>query len=377
MMSVFLSDGGATTSTTISVTTGALTSLGIGLGANASNTLSAIANPIGLFATGTLTSDATNVSVDDTVTVGGKTYTFKAVPGATENAVDIGADAAESLVHLAAAVNLTGDPGDYGTATTINANVTAGTPTATTLVFTAKADGVLGNAIAFAEGSTHLSVGAANLAGGAQAQVVVGANTYKFVAALTASTTAGEVLRGATAAATLANLAAAVNLGAGAGVAYGSETLANATVTAGTPTASTITFTAKVAGTGGNTIATTFTNGTNMGWSSGTTMDGGSGSAGLTTADAGKAALTAITAAVSTVAGLRGTIGAGVNQLHAASAVIGNQIQNLTAGEDGIRGANIPEEIANMARFNILTQTGIAALSQANSQQQAILALLR
>ncbi len=40
---IFLSDSGS--SSTISTTTGALSSLGIGLGANANNTLSAIANP--------------------------------------------------------------------------------------------------------------------------------------------------------------------------------------------------------------------------------------------------------------------------------------------------------------------------------------------
>jgi flagellin len=77
------------------------------------------------------------------------------------------------------------------------------------------------------------------------------------------------------------------------------------------------------------------------------------------------------------VAGLRGNMGATINRLQAASTVMNNQVQNLTTAEDGIRGANIAEEVANMSRFNILNQTGIAALAQANQSQSSVLTLLR
>ncbi|MCH7978958.1 MAG: flagellin, partial [Acidobacteria bacterium] len=73
----------------------------------------------------------------------------------------------------------------------------------------------------------------------------------------------------------------------------------------------------------------------------------------------------------------RGTVGAVINRLNAAINVINSQVQNLTFAEDGIRAADIAKEVANLTRFSILNQTGISALSQANNQQQQVLALLR
>ncbi len=203
--------------------------------------------------------------------------------------------------------------------------------------------------------------------------VTIGTQTYTFVAALTGA--ANEVKQGANATATLANLAAAVNGGAGAGSAYGTGTVANPDVTA-LAAASTVTFTAKVAGTNGNLLATT-TNDAGMGFSNGATMTGGSGSAGLTTAAAAQAALTAINGAISSVAATRGQIGAAINRLQSAVNVIQNQSQNLSAAEDGIRAADIAQEVANMTKFSILNQTGISSLAQANQMQQSVLKLLQ
>ena len=50
---------------------------------------------------------------------------------------------------------------------------------------------------------------------------------------------------------------------------------------------------------------------------------------------------------------------------------------NTKAAESRIRDANIAEESANLTRYSILTQSGIAALAQANQQSGAVLALLR
>ena len=55
-------------------------------------------------------------------------------------------------------------------------------------------------------------------------------------------------------------------------------------------------------------------------------------------------------------------------------AVAGGQHE---AAESRIRDANIAEESANLTRFNILTQSGIAALAQANQSSASVLALLR
>jgi flagellin len=88
-------------------------------------------------------------------------------------------------------------------------------------------------------------------------------------------------------------------------------------------------------------------------------------------------ALTALNTAVAGIASQRGTIGATINQLTAHTNVMNTQVQNLTSAVDGITAANIPQEVANMSKFQILTQTGMSALSQANQSQQAVLKLLQ
>jgi flagellin len=109
----------------------------------------------------------------------------------------------------------------------------------------------------------------------------------------------------------------------------------------------------------------------------------GTGGLGLTTDITGsdgtnaQAALIQIDAAIATVASTRGTIGAGINRLQAATNVITNQVQNLTSARDGIVAADISQVVGNLSRFSILSQTGIASLAQANSTQQNVLQLLR
>jgi flagellin len=95
-----------------------------------------------------------------------------------------------------------------------------------------------------------------------------------------------------------------------------------------------------------------------------------------TDGSAAQTALTAIDAAIQTVANDRGTIGAAVNRLNDASAVMTTQVQNLTAAENNIMAADIPSTISNLSRESVLNQTGMAALAQANSQESSILTLL-
>lgn len=105
------------------------------------------------------------------------------------------------------------------------------------------------------------------------ATVTIGTQTYTFKTALTAATTADEVLIGASAAAALDNLKAAINKGAGGGTTYGSDTVANADVTATTNTDTTQVVEAKVAGALANAVATTETS-THLAWGA-TTLAGG------------------------------------------------------------------------------------------------------
>lgn len=102
-------------------------------------------------ATSTLTSNNTNVANNDTVVINGRTYTFKTnlTASTTANEVKIGADADASLLNLIHAINNTGTPGtDYGSLTTINADVSAASSvTAHAFLVTAKVAGTAGNAI--------------------------------------------------------------------------------------------------------------------------------------------------------------------------------------------------------------------------------------
>ena len=126
--------------------------------------------------------------------------------------------------------------------------------------------------------------------------------------------------------------------------------------------------------------------GITVGTLSSSSIQGGSTS-GLTTVDLSTndltsttnaaTALTAINNAITNVASKRGEVGATINQLQAASNVISTQVQNLTSAENGITAADIPAEIGNLSRLNILNQTGMSALAQANSAQQSVLRLLQ
>jgi flagellin len=87
-------------------------------------------------------------------------------------------------------------------------------------------------------------------------------------------------------------------------------------------------------------------------------------------------ALTQINQAIENVASTRGTLGASVNRLTAASNVINSQVQNLTSAENTITAADIPSAVADLTKYSILEQTGISALAQANQQQQLVLKLL-
>lgn len=97
----------------------------------------------------------------------------------------------------------------------------------------------------------------------------------------------------------------------------------------------------------------------------------------LTSAGTAATALDAINTAISTVAQDRGTIGATLNRLTAAQNVINDQVTNLTSAENLVRSANIPQDVTQESQLAVLEQTGISALSQANSQSQQILRLFQ
>jgi flagellin len=103
------------------------------------------------------------------------------------------------------------------------------------------------------------------------------------------------------------------------------------------------------------------------------------GIASLAIDDAASAATAVSTLAgsISTLGTSQATVGVLQNRLQFAMTLAQSQIVNTKAAESRIRDANIAEESANLARFSILSQAGIAVLAQANAQSGAVLALLR
>ncbi len=81
--------------------------------------------------------------------------------------------------------------------------------------------------------------------------------------------------------------------------------------------------------------------------------------------------------AIGEVAARRGSLGASVNRLENSAGIMQAQIQNLTAAESQIRDADMAVEIANLTKFQILSQVGLASMAQANAAPQGVLSLLR
>ena len=97
----------------------------------------------------------------------------------------------------------------------------------------------------------------------------------------------------------------------------------------------------------------------------------------LTTQAGAQTAVASVASAVTTLGSVQGQVGQLQNRLSYAISLAQSQIVNNKAAESRIRDANIAEESANLTRFSILNQSGIAALAQANGQTSAVLSLLR
>jgi len=97
----------------------------------------------------------------------------------------------------------------------------------------------------------------------------------------------------------------------------------------------------------------------------------------LTTSALAGTTLTDVTNAIAGISAQHGTIGAGINQLNAAANVASSESVNLSSAESSIRSTNYGQATSDLAKFQVLSQTGISALAQANSVQQEILKLLQ
>ncbi|HEY6876405.1 MAG TPA: flagellin [Polyangiales bacterium] len=105
----------------------------------------------------------------------------------------------------------------------------------------------------------------------------------------------------------------------------------------------------------------------------------------LTTLDIGKtggqdgaqAALETIDKAIASTSSSRATLGATQNRLAVTVSNLQSANQNLSAANSRIRDVDVAEESASMTRNNVLSQAGMAVLSQANQLPSMALSLLR
>jgi flagellin len=117
--------------------------------------------------------------------------------------------------------------------------------------------------------------------------------------------------------------------------------------------------------TGTATISYTDAAGTNL---SGTKLDN--------QADA-QSALTALNAAITNVAAQDGYLGAQINTLNSVSSVLATQSENVTSAQNAVQSTDYASATSDMSKYEILSQTGISALAQANSMQQEVTKLLQ
>jgi flagellin len=150
--------------------------------------------------------------------------------------------------------------------------------------------------------------------------------------------------------------------------AAGIQDQSTAVVGAGTTYGGTLNtgFTADTSSTGGiATISYTDANGQSL-----------TGSDLLNQADA-QIALNTLNLAISNVAEQDGYIGAQINTLNSVSQVMTTQQENVTSAQNAIQATDYASATSNMSKYEILSQTGIAALAQANSVQQEVTKLLQ
>lgn len=100
---------------------------------------------------------------------------------------------------------------------------------------------------------------------------------------------------------------------------------------------------------------------------------------GLSVANLGAAsgAIASIDSAISYVTSLRTHLGAFQNRLERVISNNNIGIENQSAAESRIRDVDMAKAVMDLVRYQILQNTGVTALAQANALPQAVLALLR
>ncbi len=90
-----------------------------------------------------------------------------------------------------------------------------------------------------------------------------------------------------------------------------------------------------------------------------------------------QSALNLLNVAITDVAAMDGYIGAQINTLQSLSQIMSTQQENVLSAQNAIQATDYASATSNMSKYEILSQTGIAALAQANQVQQEVTKLLQ
>ncbi len=117
----------------------------------------------------------------------------------------------------------------------------------------------------------------------------------------------------------------------------------------------------------------------NSGYGAGSLALGASAlnSASVTTVANANTTIGRVDAALASVSSLRSTFGAIQNRFESVTASLSATSENLSAARSRIQDTDFAQETANLTRAQILQQSGIAMLGQANALPNNVLSLLR
>jgi flagellin len=319
----------------------------------------------GTYALSALGSSTDTFGTGNTLTVGGQSIAFGGLTG-TAAAAAINANTTLGTAGITAAFNttskvLTITGSSSGAALTVTGassltDVSSAAPAAvSTLATSVAASG--GAAVAAGNSVISLLNAGDTLSGTLNVQIGTGSTAKTASLTIKAGTTGSQLAAqiGQNAAFTAAGVTAS----------YSSSTNA-LTLTGPTGTTSSLD---QFALTGTITDSTVSTPGAGANFTA-------SGVSQLTTANAASI-LTTVTSAVADVAYQRGTVGANINELTSAANVASSEEVNLTSAQNSITATDYGQAASNLSKYQILSQTGISALAQANSVQQEVLKLLQ
>lgn len=96
----------------------------------------------------------------------------------------------------------------------------------------------------------------------------------------------------------------------------------------------------------------------------------------IMSSESANTAIELYTKAIDNVSNQRAKLGAIQNRFEATNSVINISRENLTASESRIRDTDMAREMMEYAKYNILNQSGMAMIAQANALPQGVLQLL-